>query len=52
MMRTESRESDGSWERDNTRRMMSSGMLRRVALVRTDISEELSNYFFAACSDC
>jgi hypothetical protein len=36
-------------------RMASSGTLRRVALVRTDVSEELSAsiikwYFFAACS--
>jgi hypothetical protein len=28
-----------------TRRMASSGMLRRVALVRTDVSEELSASF-------
>jgi hypothetical protein len=28
-----------------TRRMASSGMLRRVALVRTDVSEELSSSF-------
>jgi hypothetical protein len=28
-----------------TRRMPSSGMLRRVALVRTDVSEELSAFF-------
>jgi hypothetical protein len=47
--------------------MASSGMLRRVALVRTDVTEELSssfnkvtrigelgntNYFFAACLGC
>jgi hypothetical protein len=30
-----------SWEQHNCR-MASSGMLRRVALVRTDVSEELS----------
>jgi hypothetical protein len=29
--------------------MVSSGMLHRVALVRIDVSEELSTYFFAAC---
>jgi hypothetical protein len=38
------------------RRMMSSGMLRRVALVRTDVSEEPSAsftwYFFAALVGC
>jgi hypothetical protein len=28
--------------------MMSSGMLRRVALVRTDVSEELSTSFIRA----
>jgi hypothetical protein len=40
--------------------MVSSGMLRRVALVITDVSEELSasfirvtrRYFFAACVGC
>jgi hypothetical protein len=37
---------------------LSSGILRRVALVRTDVSEELSSYFirvtnfFAACICC
>jgi hypothetical protein len=42
-----------------TMRMVSSGMLRRVALVRTDASEEPSTsfirvtwYFFAACVSC
>jgi hypothetical protein len=39
--------------------MMSSGMLRRVALVKTDVSEEPSTFFirvtrntFAACVGC
>jgi hypothetical protein len=52
---------------ENLRRMASFGMLRRVALVRTDVSEELSAsiirvtrigelgttlYFFAVCVGC
>jgi hypothetical protein len=33
---------ESSCERGNERRMMSSGMFRREALVTTDVSEELS----------
>jgi ACR3 family arsenite efflux pump ArsB len=32
--------------------MVSSGMLRRVALVRTDFSEELSAYFIRVTRIC
>jgi hypothetical protein len=34
-------------------RMVSSGMLHRVALVKSDVSDELTNwYFFAVCVSC
>jgi hypothetical protein len=33
---------DSDWKLDLFRRMAFSGILRRVALVRTDVSEELS----------
>jgi hypothetical protein len=51
----------GALELLSFRRMVSSGMLRRVVLVRTDVSEELNAffirvpgtwYFFAACVGC
>jgi hypothetical protein len=35
-------------DNEESRRMVSSGMLRRVALVRTDVSEELSASFIRA----
>jgi hypothetical protein len=36
---------ESSYEHGHERRMVSSGMLRHVALVRTDVSEKLSASF-------
>jgi hypothetical protein len=45
LLSTCSSEHEEYCEKESTRRMVSSGMLRRVALVRTDVLEELSASF-------